>query len=162
MIDSRGAEEEHMKIKWPTLLAVLSVLAFTRPPRVAAQQTVTVETLKQFVAAFNGHDLDAVMSFFADDCELLLPRGPEPWGQRYVGKAEVRKGLATRFEGIPDVHYGDDEHWVSGNHGVSRWTLTGTTRDGKKIKVRGCNLLEFKDGKIVRKDSYWKIVEPKS
>ena len=151
-----------MKIKWPKLLAVLTVLAFTHTPRMVAQQPVTVETLKQFVAAFNAHDLDAVMNFFADDCELLMPRGPEPWGQRYVGKAEVRKGLATRFESIPDVRYADDEHWVSGNHGVSRWTLTGTTRDGKKIHVRGCDLLEFKDGKIVRKDSYWKIVEPRS
>jgi ketosteroid isomerase-like protein len=151
-----------MKIKWAKLLAVLTVLAFIGLPRVSAQQPVRVETLKQFVAAFNAHDLDAVMNFFADDCELIMPRGPEPWGQRYVGKAEVRKALATRFEGIPDVHYGDDEHWVFGNHGVSRWTLTGTTRDGKKIHVRGCDLLEFRDGKIVRKDSYWKIVEPKS
>ncbi len=151
-----------MKIKWPKLLAVLTVLASTHIPRMVAQEPVTVETLKQFVAAFNAHDLDAVMNFFADDCELLMPRGPEPWGQRYVGKAEVRKGLAMRFEGIPDVHYGDDEHWVSGDHGVSRWTLTGTARDGKKIHVRGCDILEFKNGKIVRKDSYWKIVEPKS
>jgi ketosteroid isomerase-like protein len=151
-----------MKDKWLRYVAALSILAFISLPRAVAQHTVTVETLKQFVAAFNAHDLDAVMSFFAEDCELLMARGPEPWSQRYVGKAEVRKGLATRFEGIPDVHYGDVENWVSGNHGVSRWTLTGTTRDGKKIKVRGCDLLEFKDGKIIRKDSYWKIVEPKS
>jgi len=151
-----------MKIKWPRLLGVLMVLALAGLGRMTAQQPVTVETLKQFVAAFNAHDLDAAMNFVADDCELIMPRGPEPWGQRYVGKAEVRKGLATRFEGIPDVHYGGDEHWVSGNHGVSRWTLTGTTRDGKMINVRGCDLLEFRDGKIVRKDSYWEIVEPKS
>jgi len=150
-----------MKIGRPRLLAVLAVVALICLPRTVAQQSVTVETLNQFVAAFNAHNLDAVMNFFADDCELLMPRGPEPWGQRYVGKAAVRKGLATRFEGIPDVHYGDVENWVSGNHGVSRWTLTGTTRDGKKINVRGCDLLEFRDGKIVRKDSYWKIVEPK-
>jgi ketosteroid isomerase-like protein len=150
-----------MKIGRPTLLAVLVVVALICLPRMAAQQSVTIETLNQFVGAFNAHDLDAVMNFFADDCELLMPRGPEAWGQRYVGKAEVRKGLATRFEGIPDVHYGDVENWVSGNHGVSRWTLTGTTRDGKKINVRGCDLLEFRDGKIIRKDSYWKIVEPK-
>jgi ketosteroid isomerase-like protein len=162
MINSHGVQEESMKIKWLSLLAVLPIMAFLGRPRDAAQKAVTVETLKQFVAAFNAHDLDAVMSFFADDCELMMPRGPDPWGQRYVGKAEVRKGLATRFEGIPDVHYGDDEHWVSGNHGVSRWTLTGTTKDGKKITVRGCDLLEFRDGKIVRKDSYWKIVEPKA
>jgi len=69
--------------------------------------------------------------------------------------------LATRFEGIPDAHYGEVENWASDNHGVSRWTLTGTTKDGKKINVRGCDLLEFRDGKTIRKESYWKIVEPK-
>lgn len=88
-----------------------------------------------------------------------MPRGHEPWGTRYTGKAEVRKGLATRFEGLPDVHSSDDEHWVSGDRGVSQWTLTGTTKNGKKIRVRGCDLLQFRDGKIIRKDSYWKIVE---
>lgn len=151
-----------MRVKRPGFFAILPILAVFCLPGVTAQHPVTVETLKQLVAAFNAHDLNAVMDFFADDCELLMPRGPEPWGQRYVGKAEVRKGLATRFEGVPDVHYGNDEHWVSGNHGVSRWTLTGTTKDGKKIEVRGCDLLEFRDGKIIRKDSYWKIVEPKN
>ena len=71
-------------------------------------------------------------------------------------------GLATRFDGIADVHYGDDQHWVSGNHGVSQRTLTGTMKDEKKITVRGCGLLEFRDGKVSRKDSYWKVLEPKN
>jgi steroid delta-isomerase-like uncharacterized protein len=143
-------------------LAILLSLTLICLGQEKAEKAVTVETLRQFLAAFNAHDLDAVMSFFADDCELMMPRGPDPWGQRYVGKAEVRKGLATRFEGIPDIHYGDDQHWVSGNRGVSQWTLTGTAKDGKKIKVRGVDLLEFRDGKIIRKDSYWKIVETKN
>jgi ketosteroid isomerase-like protein len=82
-----------MKIKWPKFFAVLCVLAFAGLPTVTAQHPVTVETLKQFVAAFSAHDLDAVMNFFAEDCELMMPRGPEPWGQRYVGKVDVRKGL---------------------------------------------------------------------
>jgi len=142
--------------KVAALAAVFAV--FSAASNLAAQ-TVTVETLRQLVAAFNSHDLDRVMSFFADDCVLEMPRGREPWGTRYVGKAEVRKGLATRFEGLPDVHYSDDQHWVSGDRGVSQWTLTGTTKDGKKIRVRGCDLLLFRDGKIIRKDSYWKIVE---
>jgi ketosteroid isomerase-like protein len=67
--------------------------------------------------------------------------------------------LATRFKGLPDVHYGDDRHWVSGNMGVSEWLLTGTTPEGVRIQVRGCDLWEFRDGKVIRKDSYWKIVE---
>jgi ketosteroid isomerase-like protein len=120
---------------------------------------VTTKTLERLLAAFNAHDLDAVMSFFADDCVLEMPRGPDPWGGRLEGREQVREGLASRFAGLPDVHYGDDRHWVAGDRGCSEWLLTGTSPSGETVEVRGCDLLEFRDGKIVRKDSYWKIVE---
>ena len=42
---------------------------------------------------------------------------------------------------------------------MSKWTVTGTTRDGKRIEARGCDFFTFRDGKVTRKDSYWKIVE---
>jgi steroid delta-isomerase-like uncharacterized protein len=123
---------------------------------------ITEETLKQILEAFNRHDLDAIMEFFSEDCSFDFPRGPEFYGQRFNGKAQVREALAGRFKGIPDVHYGDDRHWVSadGSRGASEWTLTGTTTSGMSVKVRGCDLWEFRDGKVIRKDSYWKIVEP--
>ena len=120
---------------------------------------VTRETLKGFLDAFNRHDLDAIMECFAEDCVLYMPRGAKPRGDRYVGKSEVRAGLATRFEGIPNVHYGDDQHWVGDNFGVSEWTLTGTSTSGQEIEVRGVDLLEFAEGKVIRKDAFWKIVQ---
>jgi ketosteroid isomerase-like protein len=123
------------------------------------QESGSVGTLKAIAKAFNAHDLDAIMEFFADDCSLDMLRGPEPWGQRFTGKAVVREALATRFKGLPDVHYSEDRHWVSGNSGVSEWLLTGTTPDGRRVRVRGCDHWEFRDGKVTRKDSYWKIVE---
>ena len=151
------------------LLQVLtgaSLAVLPLPEAVGAQSAastteaaVTTATLKSFLAAFNAHDLDAIMGFFAEDCELLMPRGPDALGRRLAGRAAVRDGLASRFAGLPDVHYGDDRHWVSGNLGVSTWLLTGTTKDGERIRVRGVDLLEFRDGKITKKDSYWKIVE---
>ena len=119
----------------------------------------TAELLKAFLDAFNRHDLDAIMEFFADDCVFYMPRGAEPRGNQFAGKAAVRAGLATRFAGIPNVHYGDDQHWVCGDFGVSEWTISGTTVAGDAIRARGCDLLEFRDGKITRKDSFWKIVE---
>lgn len=125
----------------------------------AANDVVTVETLQAVLDAFNRHDLDAIMSAFAEDAVLETPRGTDAWGTRYVGKAAVREGLAGRFSGIPDVHYGDERHMVCGDRGVSEWLLTGTTTAGERIAVRGCDLFEFRDGLIVRKDSYWKIVE---
>ena len=115
--------------------------------------------LRALLAAFNAHDLDQVMGFFTDDCVLETPRGDQPWGTRYTGRDAVRDGLAARFAGIPDVHYGEDEHWVCGDRAVSRWLLTGTTTSGDQIAVRGCDLLDLAaDGRVRRKDSYWKIV----
>lgn len=83
--------------------------------RVATETGVTIQTLRGLLNAFNRHDIDAVMSFFADDCVLEMPRGPEPWGRRLEGQDRVREGLASRFAGIPDVHYGDDRHWLAGD-----------------------------------------------
>ena len=125
------------------------------------EMKITVDTLKQILDALNRHDLDAIMEFFSEDCSFDFPRGPEPWGQRFIGKAQVREALAGRFKGIPDVHYGEDRHWISadGNTGVSEWTLTGTTTSKIALKVRGCDLWEFGNGKVTRKNSYWKIVE---
>jgi ketosteroid isomerase-like protein len=119
---------------------------------------VSYELLKGFLEAFNRHDLDSIMGYFADQCVLYMPRGAGPRGDRYTGKDQVRAGLATRFEGIPDLHYADDQHWVCGDLGVSEWTLTGTSVSGQHIEVRGVDLLEFDQGKVIRKDSFWKIL----
>jgi ketosteroid isomerase-like protein len=119
---------------------------------------VDTAALEALVAAFNAHDVHAIMSFFNEDCVLDMPRGPGPGGRHLVGKEQVRAGIQSRLDGIPDVHYGDDRHWVCGDRGVSEWTLRGTERTGVAIEVRGCDLFEFTGGKISRKDSYWKIV----
>ena len=119
-----------------------------------------MEILRAVMDAFNRHDLDAIMAHFADDCVFEAPRGPDACGRRYAGKAEVRRGLAARFQGIPDVSYRDASHVVCGSRGVSEWTITGTTADDVHVNVRGCDLWTFDaDGLIERKDSFWKIRE---
>jgi ketosteroid isomerase-like protein len=123
------------------------------------QHSVSADTPKAILDAFNAHDLDAIMGFFADDCSLDMPRGADPWGQRFVGKAAVRQGLATRFKGLPDVHYSDARHWISGHMVVSEWLLAGTTPDGVRVRVRRCDHYDFRDGQVVRKDAYCEIVE---
>ncbi|MDO9712759.1 nuclear transport factor 2 family protein [Paracraurococcus lichenis] len=126
------------------------------------QQSPTVKLLEAILAAFNTRDVDRVMAFFAEDCALEMPRGPDPWGSRYEGFGSVREALRGRFDGIPDITYGDDTHYIAGETGMSKWTLRGTVAaTGERIEVRGCDFFEFRDGKVVKKDSYWKIVEPR-
>ena len=124
-----------------------------------AGTNVATPPLQAFLDAFNAHDVDRVMSFFTEDCVLDMPRGPEPGGRRLIGKEQVREGIQSRFDGIPDIEYVDDRHFTCGDRGVSEWTIRGTQVTGEPIEVRGCDLFEFADGKISRKDSFWKIVE---
>ena len=113
--------------------------------------------LKAIATAFDEHDLDGIMVHFADDAVFESPRGTDPWGTRVVGRDAVRDAFAGRFAGIPDVRYQQDRHFVDGDRGASEWTLSGTTTDGQRIEVRGCDLWTFRDGQVVMKDSYWKI-----
>jgi ketosteroid isomerase-like protein len=55
--------------------------------------------LEELVEAFNAHDLDSIMTLVAPDCVQEMPRGPDPWGTRFDGKAAVREGLRGRLAG---------------------------------------------------------------
>jgi hypothetical protein len=88
----------------------------------------------------------------------LADRRPAPGGRRFVGKREVREGFQARIDGIPDVVWDGARHFADGDRGASEWTIRGTQSDGEPIEVRGCDLFEFRDGKVSRKDSFWKIV----
>ena len=113
--------------------------------------------LEEITEAFDAHDLDGIMAHFADDAVFEGPRGPEPWGTRFVGAEAVRQAFAARLSGIPDIRYTDDAHLIDGDRGASEWTLSGTSIDGQRIEVRGCDLWTIRGGKIVKKDSFWKI-----
>jgi ketosteroid isomerase-like protein len=113
--------------------------------------------LRAITTAFDEHDLAGIMAHFSDDAVFESPRGSEPWGTRVVGTAAVRVAFAARFAGIPDIRYQDDAHFVDGDRGASEWTLSGTTTDGQRIEVRGCDLWTFRDGQVIKKDSFWKI-----
>jgi ketosteroid isomerase-like protein len=117
----------------------------------------SVRMLELIATGFDSHDLDGIMAHFADDAVFEGPRGNEAWGTRFVGREAIRQAFAARFAGIPDVRYREDSHFVDGDRGASEWTLSGTTTDGERIEVRGCDLWTIRDGKVVKKDSFWKI-----
>jgi taurine dehydrogenase small subunit len=123
------------------------------------EEEARLETLRCLVDAFNRQDLEAALALFADDCVFESSRGADPWGRRFVGKEELREGIASRFAAIPVGEYRDDMHVVFGDRGFSEWTMRGTTAEGEVIDVRGCDIWTFEGDKIARKNSFWKIVD---
>jgi len=116
--------------------------------------------LEQFADAWNRHDLDALMSTMTDDGVFEASAGNAVDGERYEGREAVRTAFAAVFEQFPDARWNDARHFVQGDRGVSEWTFRGTLRDGRRMEVRGCDLLTFRDGKIAVKNSFRKNRPP--
>jgi taurine dehydrogenase small subunit len=118
-----------------------------------------IAVLHRLVDAFNGQDVEAALALFTDDAVFDSSRGPDPWGRRFVGKDQLREGIASRFAAIPVGAYQDVTHVVFGDRGFSEWTLRGTTAEGDEIDVRGCDIWTFDGDLVARKNSFWKIVD---
>ena len=117
----------------------------------------TIKDLEAFFdIGWNGHDVDVLMSFMSDDCVFETAGGPDVCGTRHAGRERVRAAFARVFATFPDVSFDDVRHVVAGDRGLSEWILRGTTADGKKVEVNGCDVFTFRDDKIVLKSSYLK------
>jgi ketosteroid isomerase-like protein len=120
-----------------------------RPPATAA-------TLADFSAAWNRHDIDALMAFMHPDCVFQTAAGPEACGTRIGGLEAVRKAFAAAWEAVPDAQWERGQHFVHGNFGTSQWTFTGTAADGSRIESDGIDVFTFKDGLITLKNVFRK------
>lgn len=124
--------------------------------------TVDVQMLKDFGAAWNRHDIDALMSFMADDCAFHAVAGPDELGRTFKGCEAVRDGFQLAWQTMPDAAWLDADHFVAGDRGVSECTFSGTKADGTRIQARMVDVFTFKDGKIAVKNAFRKDRPPVS
>jgi ketosteroid isomerase-like protein len=115
-----------------------------------------IEMLDRFADAWNRHDLDALMSFMADDAIFDSSSGTSMFGTRYEGRDAVRAGFARILANFPDVHFEQLGHFVVGNRGVSEWIFRGTRGDGTRVEVRGCDIFTLAGDRILVKNSFLK------
>jgi ketosteroid isomerase-like protein len=117
---------------------------------------VTTTTLEAFSAAWNAHDIDALMSFMSDDCVFQTAAGPDACGTRIEGPEAVREAFSAAWQAVPDAQWRNGVHFVSGDFGTSQWTFTGTAADGSRIETDGIDVFTFRDGKIALKNVFRK------
>jgi acetyl esterase/lipase len=127
--------------------------------QVLVPPAVTTDQLEAFAQAWNRHDIDALMSFMADDGMVFHAwTGPDASGTRHVGREAVRAAYQKAWTDFPDAQWTRARHVVAGSRGVSEWTFVGTrASDGQRVEVDGCDLFTFRGDKIRVKDSWRKL-----
>lgn len=123
-------------------------------------QTVTVGMLQDFAAAWNRHDIEALMGFMAEDCEFDAVAGPELLGRSFKGRVAVREGFEMAWKTFPDAAWLDGDFFVAGDRGVCECTFRGTKADGSRIEARMVDVFTFRGGKIAIKNAYRKDRPP--
>lgn len=122
----------------------------------SVQPAVSVATLVAFAAAWNRHDIDALMSFMSDDCVFQTAGGADACGTRVSGTVAVRQAFAAAWQAVPDAQWRNGKHFVHGDFGTSQWTFTGTAVDGSRIETDGIDVFTFKGDKIALKNVFRK------
>lgn len=119
-------------------------------------RALTERDLKETFDAFNRHDIEAVMTHFAEDSVFFTVAGPQVFGNRVEGKEAIAEAFSAVWAGMPDAEWADHSHFVAGDRGVSQWTFRGTNSDGGRIEAEGVDIFTFRDGKIAIKQAFRK------
>ncbi len=116
--------------------------------------------LDRHCALWNARDIDGLMALFTDDCVFDASAGPTPHGARHAGRAAVRAAFIAVLDAFPEAQWAECLNSVAGERGFSEWTFRGVRRDVVRVEVRGMDVLELRDGRIARKDTFRKNVVP--
>jgi ketosteroid isomerase-like protein len=116
--------------------------------------------LVRLFEAFNRHDGAGVMACMTDDVVFDTAVGPEVFGRRIVGTADVQAAFEAVWGAMPDVSWTCTQHSVFGDRGLSEWVFRGTAANGTHIETEGCDLFTFSGEKLSRKSAFRKDRPP--
>lgn len=120
---------------------------------------VALALLKKLGKGFNAANVDAILECVTDDFEWILAAGPDaPHGKIVRGRDGVAATMAERAREIPELRFSETDLIYAGDRVIGTYRVTGRYADGRRIDARGCDIYVIRDGKIARKDSYWKQI----
>jgi steroid delta-isomerase-like uncharacterized protein len=119
------------------------------------------EAIARYNAAWNEHDLDAIMSMHAPDMVFHNHTA----GESAQG-GDVREHIGAIFETWPDIEFTTRRLYVRDGLVVQEWTATAThvnemrrgdivaAPSGNKVQWDGLDVIPYDDGLVKRKDVY--------
>jgi ketosteroid isomerase-like protein len=114
-----------------------------------ATERATADAVARFGAAFDAHDVDAVMAAMTEDC--VFENTAPPDGVRYAGQADVRAAFVAFFEASADAVFETESEAYFEDQAVVCWRY-----DWGAGHVRGVDLFVVRDGLVAEKRSYVK------
>ena len=115
--------------------------------------------LQRLLAAMNAHDLEAMVSCFADDYLNETPIHPL---RGFQGNEQVRKNYTQIFANVPDLHARVLRSAVDGDTLWTEWDISGTRLDGAAFLMRGVAILGIRGNTIASARFYLDEVEQTS
>ena len=116
------------------------------------QEKITTDVIGRFNDAFQRHDPALLDDLIAPDC-VLENSTPAPNGSRHVGRA----ACLALWQGIiasPGTRFDLEDVVVSGERATILWRFRWGDDDASS--VRGVNLMQVRDGRIVAGMGYVK------
>jgi ketosteroid isomerase-like protein len=101
-------------------------------------------------AGWFGHDVDAIMAVVGDDVVFHNVTT----GERVEGAAAFREHVAGIHERWPDLAFEEHALYVAPGTGVAEWTARATAADGRRLEWDGLDVINCRDGLIVRNAVY--------
>jgi steroid delta-isomerase-like uncharacterized protein len=122
-------------------------------------QTDDVQSLvNQWIAAFNNHNIAAIVALYADDAELFDSGMKQP---RH-GRAEIEEWFTSRFQTMPSFSYTPTSQIFGQDHAVVTWTararsprLLGQAWLSRPLQVDGVSVFTLRDGRIQKQRGYY-------
>lgn len=90
--------------------------------------------IELLVRATNAHDLEGIVSCFADGYTLEAPVHP---ARSFRGKEQVRRNWTQILDAVPDISVRVLRSACDGGTAWSEWEMMGTRRDGGAHLMRG-------------------------
>jgi ketosteroid isomerase-like protein len=101
-------------------------------------------------AGWFGHDVDAIMAVVSDDVVFHNVTA----GERVEGAAAFRAHVADIHARWPDLRFEEHGVYFAKETGFAEWTARGTSPDGRLLEWDGIDVLNCRDGLIVRNAVY--------
>ena len=117
------------------------------------------QVLERLLAAINAHDLESMVSCFAEDYTNETPVHP-PRGFR--GQEQVRTNWSQIFAAVPNIQARVVRSTVDGNTHWTEWDIAGDRADGARFLMRGVVIFGVVDHTIASARFYLEPVEDSS